>query len=360
MLIVAILLAGLRWRLMWDTASYLNSFYHIYPSLKEFSLEDYPIGKDPLFVLLNSMVKTIGGRFYVVQLIHAAFVNILIFNYFKKHCHYIFTCLLFYALVAYFNLSMEVMRASMSIVICLYANDYILEKKWIKAYLLLFIALMFHVQTLLIFIVPFLYVLRFNKIGVIFLLSASMLGYILQGNYGSFFELLALGDNMGNKISAYAESDYFGGQGGNLNNIIVHILPNLLYTLGSLYYIKRVDVNNKMLKFEPLVMIGLVFLFMQISLSIVYRFVDYYVIYFILFYSEVFVEIARKPNRLSKGLAYVKAIMVFFPFFISYVYSYIGSWTICPYSSVIERRIDKNREDHLMETNSPGADRNEY
>ena len=172
MLFVFILLSGLRWRLGVDTTGYLYNFYHEYPTLNKFSLEDYSLFSSPLFVLLNSFVLTLGGRFYVVQLIHASFVNILIFKYIKKHTQYLFICLFFYAVVAYSKYNMEIMKGSMSIVICLFANDYILEKKWVKGYILYFIALLFHAQTILLFFIPFLFSLRLNIKGLLVLICA--------------------------------------------------------------------------------------------------------------------------------------------------------------------------------------------
>ena len=82
--ILLILVAGLRYRIGGDTTNYIYSFYHVYPVLEDFSFEDYPIGKDPLYVIINSIVKTLGGRFYVVQLIQSIFVITLTFKYFKK------------------------------------------------------------------------------------------------------------------------------------------------------------------------------------------------------------------------------------------------------------------------------------
>ena len=92
MLVIFILVAGLRWRLMVDTPNYIERFYHRTPLLKDYSFD---IGKAPFYTLINSIVLTLGGRFYVVQLIEASFVNILVFKYFKRHSKYIFTCLFF-------------------------------------------------------------------------------------------------------------------------------------------------------------------------------------------------------------------------------------------------------------------------
>ena len=227
MLVIFILIAGLRWRLMMDTPNYIYNFYHVYPSLKEFSFKDYPIGKDPFYVLINSLVISLGGRFFWVQLIEATFVNTLVFKYFKKHCNYIFTCLFFYAITCYFGYSMETMRASFTFVICLFANDYILEKKWIKGYLLLLLAILFHAQAIVMLVVPVLFFLRFNKLGLFACIAAFFLGYLIQKGIGDYLNLLELTDNISEKASRYAESDKYGTQGGNLNFFIVRIFPNL-------------------------------------------------------------------------------------------------------------------------------------
>ena len=78
-LVVFILIAGLRWRLGVDTPNYLENFYYWHPTLDKFSFSEYGLGKDPFYVLINSIVKTLGGRFYIVQLIQASIVNVLIF-----------------------------------------------------------------------------------------------------------------------------------------------------------------------------------------------------------------------------------------------------------------------------------------
>lgn len=346
---------------MWDTASYLNSFYNMYPPLNEFSFEEYPIGRDPLYVILNSAVKSLGGRFYVVQLIHAAFINVLIFKYISKHSRYVFTCLLFYVIICYFNLSMEIMRASFSVVLSLYANDYFLEKKWLKGYLLLFIGLMFHVQTFLMFFIPLFFFLRLNRKGVVFLILAFIGARALQGGYGEYLALLNLDGTVGTKLEGYAESDYFGGQGGNINHIILHILPNLIYAFISLYYVKKHHVNKILIRYEPLMMIGILFMLMQINLEIVYRFVAYFSIYFALFFGETFVNIAQNKQHKNKRCLYANAMIIFFPFFLLWgTTHYLSRWTFYPYSSVIERSIVIEREKHLMENNNHSADQNEY
>ena len=315
MLVVFILIAGLRWRLMVDTPNYIYNFYHVYPSLENFSFEDYPIGKDPFYVLINSLVISLGGRFYVVQLIEATVVNVLVFKYIKRHSSYLFTCLFFYAIMCYMGYSMETMRASLSVVICLYANDYILDKKWIKGYILLFLALMFHAQTIIMFIRPLLFFLRFNKMGIIVLLGAFVVGYFIQTLLGDYLELLELSDVMENKADKYVQSDKFGTQAGNLNFFIVKILPTLMYSVISLIYVKRTSPQNKLLKLEPFIMLGMVFIIMRMNIEIAYRYVSYFLIHIVLFCSFLFVNVAKNISKFNRGVAYMRAVIIFIPLF---------------------------------------------
>lgn len=165
-MLIFIMLAGFRYRLGVDTSGYLYRFYYDYPYITDFSFEEYDFVSDPLFVLLNSIVKSIFGRFFVVQIIQSAFVNFLVFRWVKKHTPYLFTTVLFYFIICFFNYNMEIMRGSMSIVICLFANDLILEKKIPKAILLYLIGCMFHAQTFLILITPLLFFFaKFNRRG---------------------------------------------------------------------------------------------------------------------------------------------------------------------------------------------------
>lgn len=363
MLVVFILIAGLRWRLMVDTPNYIYKFYHWTPTLDKFSFADYPIGKDPFYVLLNSIVKTLGGRFYVVQLIEASFVNILVFNYIKRYSKYLFTCLFFYAITYYMGLCMETMRASFSIVICLYANDYILNKKWIKGYLLFILALMFHAQTIMMFVLPLFFSLRLNKIGVICLIGAFVVGFLSHTILEDYVQLLEMGDAIDNKVSGYAESEKFGGVKGGIGFLIAFKLPSIIYPLISLIFLKKWMPNSKLLKLEPFVMLGVAFAIVRLNFEIAYRYANYFGVINVIFYSEFFIKIIHRAKNVDLRVACLRAIICFFPFFFLVgLAKYVRLPTFYPYSSVIERKIDRNRELRYMKGDkfTPPANVNEY
>lgn len=368
MLVVFILIAGLRWRLGVDTPNYLGFFYHKYPTLDHFSFEEYGIFQSPFYVLINSFVKSIGGKFFIVQLIHATIVNALIFKYIKRHSSYIFTCLFFYSFICYTTYNMETMRASISIAICLFANDYILDKKWWRGYLLYLLALMFHPQTLVMFILPLLFFLKFDKKGIIALFIALLIGKVLAGMLQDYMFLFEGDDAIENRLSNYSDSEKYGTQSGNLNFYIMQIILPIIYLVCSLLYIKKSDSKSDLLKLEPFLMIGLVFVMIRANFEIAYRYVDSFEIYFILFYSDLLVKLVIDVKRIDKVVAYMRSFVILFPiFFLFLIHTYaLGKgkgYRYIPYNSVFERKINKKQQlkyNKVQSTKYPYVNREEY
>lgn len=359
-----ILFAGLRWRLGIDTPNYIYHFYYSIPEIEKLTDNDLNLGSKPLWILLNSAVKTLGGRYYVVQLIEAAFVNVLIFNYFKRHSRYVFTCIFFYYVFLYLSFSFTIMKAAMSIVVCLYANDYILQKKWVKGYMLYLISALFHPQAILIMLTPFLLFLKLNKKSVLLFSFLYVLGFFVQDYLGDSLFLFDFDEDIYDKVENVATSDRYSSRTSNFNYAIVNILPYFIYALLSLYAIKRFRPNSNLLKFESFVIIYLCFIVLEMNVFISYRFALYYTIYFILLLSESFVEFASLRQKSKyRTKVFLKSLLIVLPFLFLLGYrSYQRAWGFNPYSSVIERNIDKTREQNRLELhpNGPRANRNEY
>lgn len=353
-LLLLILVSGLRYRLGVDTTRYLYHFYHDVPNLGQIAWEELSVGDDILFMLLNSTVLTLGCKFYVVQLIHAAFINSLILNYFWKHSNYFFLCTFSYFLICYYVYNMDTMRASMSISVCLYANDYIIEKKWLKGYGLLFVACLFHAQTIAILALPLLYpLLRGYWKGVCALLFSLIIGKLLQDNLGQYLSILSSTGKVLEKAEVYSNSDFYGSRVGNLNYYIASIGHFVFYSIISLIFFKRRNSFTSILKFEPLLMAGLLFLMIQINFYIANRYAAYFYVYFILFIVEFGVGLFNSGAHLSKGISYTRAIVIIVPFYFLALFNLFKriEW-FYPYSSIIERSIDNKRENSFRSETS--------
>lgn len=345
-LVFLILIAGLRWRVGTDTIAYLARFYHIYPTLENFAISEYGLGQDPFYALINVIVKTLGGRFYMVQIIQATIVNVLVFKYIKRHSKYIFTCVLFYFFINYLNYNMETMRASISIAICLFGNDYIMEKKWLKGYLLYIIACLFHYQTLVILLLPSLYRIRFNKYGIMLFVAAFVTGFFLKSIIEDYMFLLGGNEILEEKVEDKIYSDRWGDQRGNLNYFIGVILIKIVYPITAFLIIRKYSKKQDIIRLEPFVILCVMFVFIQLNISIAFRYVYYFEIYFAIIYSEVFANLL--PWLLHKKRQFVVSLLFFFPVLLYHFNIRYSSHLYHPYTSVIEMSVDQEKERALQ------------
>ena len=279
----------------------------------------------------------------MVQIIQASIVNILIFKYVRRHSNYIFTCILFYFFINYLNYTMEVMRGSISIVICLFGNDYILDKKWFKGYLLYSIAAMFHFQTIVIMLLPSLFWIRFNKFGIAILVIAFFVGLSLKNILEDYMFLLSENEILESEMEEKLNSKY-GESHGNVLFFVGTVLIKVIYPILSLLLVKKYCEDDKLKRLEPFLILGVMFVLIQLNLPIAFRYVYYYGIYFALFYSEVFVAIIPKSLRPRSFFVFLRSILLFFPLLLYYGNSYYKTHKYHPYTSIIEMSVDRDKE----------------
>lgn len=347
-LVILILIAGLRFRLGEDTINYLYMFYYDFPDLLDLNIDTLiSSGQPPLWILLNSIVKTLGGRFFVVQLIQAAILNILMLKYFKKHSPYPFACTALYFFWRYQLYSMIVMKAAIALSIILWANDFFLEKKYIKGFLLVLIATGFHQSSILLVIIPFMTFLKFNLFGIILLVCSFFVGAFLQSQLGDIFAMFEAAEGMSDKLNNYLDDDKFTGQIHNLNYFIVNVAPLIVYPILSIVYLKRNCKDSQVLRLEPFLMIALMFQMMQFNINLMYRYIYVFTPYYIIFVIQYFIEFSKNSLLLKKSLAYVRTFAIILPLLVSLAYIYpLTNVDFYPYSSIFERSIDKDRENY--------------
>ena len=380
LLIAFILIAGLRYRLGGDTINYLKYFYYEIPYLWDISKEDLFSGTEPLFLLLNSVVKSLGLKFFVVQLIQALIVNGLLFAFIKKHSLYPFTCILFYSFYMYFFYNFEELRASISIVICLFANDYILDRKWFKGFALYFLGTMFHYSTILLFITPLFLFLKMNIVGASFILLSLFVALILQAKLGDYLFLFELNNSVADKMSGYVDSDVFFKRNITIRSILFSNIPYFIYSAFAILFLKRIRNNMELLNLQPFLVLGLIFVVMSIPVPVFYRFVHFYAIYFVLFFTYLFIELIKGSKGITTSLAVMRTCVLFIPFFLLAVRNirspfvsnadaglssksaqqYYNYQKYYPYSSVIERSLDEEREKLYKSDGHDVANRSQY
>lgn len=140
--------------------------------------------RQPGWVLLNVICASISRNFVLVKLVIAIFVNWSIFRFLKRHTKYVFTGILFYAVILYLSLNFNALRQSIAVGFFLIGYDYLLNKKWVKYFLFAFISFMSHSSGIICFMIPILNFVRFTK-KLVYILGILLIGgtfYILQSD----------------------------------------------------------------------------------------------------------------------------------------------------------------------------------
>lgn len=363
-LLLLIILSGLRYRVGLDTISYLYSYYHETPKLQEISIDDLTFGKDPLFMMLNSFVKTLGGKFYIVQLIHAAIVNSLVFLYFRRYSKCLFSCALLYFVMIYFVLNMEEMRASICVALSLFANDYIIKKKWLKGVALYGVCCLCHASSvLLLLFVPIISFIRFNYKGLFVLFALAILGFVamkfIMENYSVIIDIDEAVDN---RIGYYLTDEASTVGGVNVFGYIGTIL-GLIYPIVYLSYIKNHEKSSSLLAVEPFLMLFVLFSVLSLQIPILYRYVRFYSIYNILFVSSFIIHLLHKQSILSKGVQFLRMLIIMLPFFYSIMkgYSDVKMYArYYPYASILDMETNNQRERVILYYKEQNTSRTEY
>ena len=363
-LLLLVLMSGLRYRVGADSLNYLNSFYYNTPTLHNLTLEEVFNSQttryEPFFYLLNILVKSLGLKFYFFQLVHAFLVNTLIFVYIRKHCDYVFSCVLFYFFWIFSTYNFEELRASLGLVFCLYANDFFIKRKWIKGICFCLMGCMFHFSVAVFLLTPFFLFLKTGRKGYLFLIASYFVAYIVQNKLGDFLFIMnsSLTDDFSGKMSDYVENDVLFSQWVSLKGIALRRMPCIVFSLWSMGFIKSIGLykTERIKSLEPIMMLGLAFMIFSIPIAGCYRFVNLYTLYYIIPISQFFVLLIR--NNLSMGtLAYIRALFLISPLLLMVFKNYYfcqmdvsGSQKMYhfhkmyPYSSVIEKSIDPDRE----------------
>lgn len=361
-MVILILIAGLRWRIGTDTTVYIDQFYYDTPVLSDITSDKISLGTKPLWLLLNSIVLTMGGRFYIVQLIQAAFVNYLLFRYIKKHSPYIFVCVTLYFVWMFLTYNTQEMKASMSVAICLYANDYFLEKKYLRGYLLIIIGCLFHFSTVLLLITPILFSIRLNKTGLIILCLSFFAGIVLKQAFGDYLDFFEFDDILSRKANHWSIG--METKSRNINFYLFNVVPYILYSLLLLKFFKSKYPKDDILKFEPCILIGVFTYLLYFNVHFFYRFTHFYAVYLIIFLSSFFVKTIKRNKKRGIDVAISKSLVLLFPILFSMFLQYYTTQNYrmyYPYSSIIERKISKEREQRFnLNALRPVPNRNEY
>lgn len=364
LLIYCILVAGLRYRIGGDTVQYMIT-YMSYPDLSEYWSYDFDktrFGRAYLF--LNAIARSISNNFVVMQFILAIILNTVIFRFFYRNTTNIFTTVLLYLLLCYLNLNTEVLRESMAIACFLLSWEYFHRHKWFPYYLLCILAILFHPSSAFMLILP-LFLLKFFKkffsfswLSVVLACGLFVLGVYITSRFFDVIRLIGIA-TLDNYADIYAETDYANAKHYNILGILVSLIIKIGYPLFIGYLLQqkfKFSSNPNRAKYMGALMV-LLFVYCYInvltsSLIILYRFCNYFILFFILAFSDVLfhtIKLSHKKYTPSFLVCMILVIALVFPainemFKPSGISNTAPIHRYYPYYSIIEPRLDPERE----------------
>ena len=335
--IILIIVAGFRFKLGIDTYSYTNE-YKYFPKLSQLTISfikesNYRI----LWILFEATCRTITSSFYFLQIVLAIFVNFAVFKFVKQYSLYPFLTILFYYLLFYLNLNMEILRESIPICIFLFGISFIINKNYFKYYILAIIAYFFHESGIILFIIPFLTRIKWDKRLFIFVITLLVIFSGLLSIY--FVNYIKNLDFLFNS-NKFGYFEFQSASSGNqfLSNIIKYVVtPSVVLLL----FFKKLTTFEK-----SIIFLYILFSILSTQSFIFYRIRDYFLIPFLISVTNGFTLGVNKKfnNLISKG-----AFLFCFLFIFLYKY-YSGNnkgyniyLNFYPYNSILNEDLPQSR-----------------
>jgi hypothetical protein len=237
-LIIFIAVSGLRYKVGGDSISYIESFNDI-PFLGQLDKVNLSQAQyDPLWIVFSSVSKSIVNDFVFFQIIHAIFINFIIFRFIKQNTVFRFTAVLLYYLFFYMYFNMEIMRESLAVCVFLLAYPYLKTKKWVKFYICAAIAFLFHSSAIILFIFPFLRNVKFKPLPMILLVLVFFVIIYLPDAVKTILGVFIFNERLQSHFEAYSVIKV--NSNGVLAVFVIYLLaPGIIVYLAE----KKVKTN---------------------------------------------------------------------------------------------------------------------
>lgn len=326
------LIIGLRFEVGGDTLNYMGDYIWRKPlSRWEFTFVDM---FQPGYTFLCAVGKSVSNEFYVFQLIHATILNICLFVFIWKNTKYIFTSILLIFISYYLYFSTEILREILAVMVFILNYKAFQDRKWIKYYLGVALACLFHISAIFLFLLP---ILKFIKCNVYFLLifAVAFIFFLFTKNILSAlssFELIS------SKINYYIDQDSHGMLADLLELFRLSVFPIIYCYFSKLF-------SKKKILFEQMILImslfGLGSFFNPIIFS---RASNYFLIPFVVSISQYLIECYKSKKPILHQYFFVVCfIFIFFYGGQNLMYRKYQRWI--PYYSIYNP-VSVNRDNY--------------
>jgi len=327
-----VLLIGLRYMVGGDSYFYMIYFNNL-PTTNMFDIS-WDSEYQPLFSLFTAIAKSIYPSFTSFQILHSLIVNSVLFIFISKNSKFpyftIFLCLLMF----YINFTVEILRESLAIMVFIINYKSFENNKWLKYYLGVFVAVMFHLSAIFLIVLPFLKFLRLNKFYLLILVIA----YLVLNQLNYLFILLENVEKIGKKANDYSEASY------GWKSTALFFITRTLIPVGLLMWAKfKYKIN---IKYESLICaFGLLGVFSIFNNIIFTRFTNYLFLFYSIFLAEFLISIFRQKkltvNRFFVMSTFVLAVLSYGYISFYWPVRYYEKWI--PYYSIFSDEAQNNK-----------------
>lgn len=237
-----VLLYGLRYRMGFDTHIYMDYFYQ-FPTLEnieeinEPQFDAFAVG----FKVLWAVIRSFSDEYWAYELITSIFINLILMRFIWNNTDKKFTVLLLYLICLSWYYNMEITREAYSICFFLLGYKYLMARKWLKYYMFVAAAILFHISACILILLPLVvkYPIKFNKTFLIIVVLLSLLFFSLQAYIPQMIQIL--GDNiLASKLLHYSTQMGVGSINSNwlISRMAIFCIFPLIYLTLYKYYFK--------------------------------------------------------------------------------------------------------------------------
>lgn len=262
----------------------------------------------PLYIITRSFIRSLSSEFWVYQLIHAFFINVVIFSFLKKRALNICMAILFYLFFNFFEYNMEIIRESLAIACGLLAFNQYEKKRYPRFVIWLIAAYLFHSSALILLILPLCALLTnipSKKFNVLFVIAIVLLFMFYQ-----HIDFLQYVDVLDEKDASLA-SEYLSqniSKGLNINSYLLYIVQFLIAPLVIIFLTRKENTY----KYWGLLYAYLFFRMLGLNSTLFYRCANYFAPFYWLFLANSALSLSAKYSYKSRKLVLSLFVLFYF------------------------------------------------
>ena len=223
-----------------DTGAYIQAFREMPSSISGISNYMDGITKDYGFYFASALIKClIGNRHTIYFIIGACVQCFLLFRIYRKYSSsYVVSFFLFVASTDYISWIFNGMRQFVAVTITIACFSWIVEKKYVRAIIVILVASLFHQSALL--VIPFVFIVQgkaWNKKTILFILAV-IVAVIFADRFTNILDNMLAETQYQNVVSDWEQ---FQDDGTNILRVLVYSIPAILSLIGLRYIRKEAD-----------------------------------------------------------------------------------------------------------------------